>query len=143
MPDVAWCGGISELRRIASMAEVYYTRVSPHDALGTIAIAAGLQACMAIPNLYRQECIHTWFPVFEKIITPALDVRGGSMYPNYKPGIGFDLKWDEIEKYRVDPEDPFYTEVPSSHHRPRRLAKYHAAYPVEREEKTLCYQPVR
>ena len=106
MPDVAWCGGISELRRIASMAEVYYTRVSPHDALGPIAIAAGFQACMAIPNLYRQECIHTWFTVFDKIITPALDVRGGSMYPNYKPGIGFDLKWDEIEKYRVDPEDP-------------------------------------
>lgn len=32
MPDVAWCGGISEWRRIATMAEVQYIRVSPHDA---------------------------------------------------------------------------------------------------------------
>ena len=43
---------------------------------------------------------------FEKIITPALDVRKGFMYPNENPGIGFDLKWDEIDKYRVDPENP-------------------------------------
>ena len=28
------------------------------------------------------------------------------MYPNENPGIGFDLKWDEIDKYRVDPENP-------------------------------------
>ena len=41
MPDVAWTGGISELRRIGSMTEAYYVRFSPHDALGPVAIMAG------------------------------------------------------------------------------------------------------
>ena len=64
MPDIAWTGGISELRRIASLAESYYVPFTPHDALGPIAIAATFQVCMATPNLYRQECIHDWFDSF-------------------------------------------------------------------------------
>jgi galactonate dehydratase len=103
MPDVAWCGGISELRRIAAMAEPRYIRVSPHDALGPVAIAASFQLCMNIPNLYREECIHTWFPDFEKIITPMFDVRDGCMHPSGKPGLGIELIREEVERYSVDP----------------------------------------
>ncbi len=91
MPDVAWCGGISEIRRIAAMAEIQYIRVSPHDALGPVAIAASFQSSMVIPNLYREECLHTWFPAFEKIVTPMFDVRDGSIYPNGLPGLGIEL----------------------------------------------------
>ena len=40
MPDVAWTGGISELRRIASMAETYYIPFSPHDAIGPVTLMA-------------------------------------------------------------------------------------------------------
>ena len=102
MPDVAWCGGISELRRIAAQAEVQYIRISPHDALGPVSIAAGFQVCMTTPNLYRQECLHTWFPVFEKLITPMFDVQDGSILPNGRPGLGIELNMDVVEKYRVD-----------------------------------------
>jgi galactonate dehydratase len=105
MPDVAWCGGISEWRRIASMAEVQYIRVSPHDALGPIAIAASFQLSMATPNLYREECLHTWFPHMEKLISPTFDIRDGSIYPNGLPGLGIELKMDGINEYRVKLED--------------------------------------
>jgi galactonate dehydratase len=106
MPDVAWCGGISELRRIAALAEPYFIRVSPHDALGPVSIAAGFQTCMNTPNLYKQECVSDWFPTFEKIITPMFDVRGGSIYPNGRPGLGIELIHEEIERYLVDMDDP-------------------------------------
>jgi galactonate dehydratase len=105
MPDVAWCGGISEWRRIAAMAEVQYIRVSPHDALGPIALAASFQLSMATPNLYRQECLHTWFPHMESLITPMLDIRDGSIHPNGQPGLGIELNMDGINEYRVDIDD--------------------------------------
>ena len=105
MPDVAWCGGISEWRRIASMAEVQYIRVSPHDALGPIALAASFQLSMATPNLYREECLHTWFPYMEKIITRMFDIRDGSIYPNGHPGLGIELDMDGVNEYRVGIDD--------------------------------------
>tara|TARA_Y100000590_G_scaffold73214_1_gene80590 strand:- start:226 stop:1038 length:813 start_codon:yes stop_codon:yes gene_type:complete len=106
MPDIAWCGGISEIRRIAAMAEIQYVPVSPHDALGPVAIAASFQASMAIPNLYREECLHTWFPTFEKIINPMFDIKDGSIYPNGKPGLGIELIPEAIEEFAVDVDSP-------------------------------------
>lgn len=105
MPDVAWCGGISEWRRIAALAEVQYIRVSPHDALGPVALAASFQVSMATPNLYREECLHTWFPAMRDIITPMFDIRGGSMYPNGRPGLGIELNMDAVDEYRIDVDD--------------------------------------
>lgn len=49
-PDIAHCGGISEIRRIASMAEAYDVALAPHCPLGPIAFAACLQVCLATPN---------------------------------------------------------------------------------------------
>ncbi|MCH8223432.1 MAG: mandelate racemase/muconate lactonizing enzyme family protein [Chloroflexi bacterium] len=105
MPDVAWCGGISEQRRIAALAEPYFIRISPHDALGPVNIAAGFQVCMNTPNVYREECVSTWFPMFEKIITPMFDIRDGSIYPNDQPGLGIELIHDVVDEYLVDPND--------------------------------------
>ena len=101
MPDIAWTGGISELRRIASLAESYYVPFTPHDALGPIAIAATFQVCMATPNLYRQECIHDWFDSFSKIVTHTMDYHDGCFWPSDRPGIGTELIHEEVERYAV------------------------------------------
>ena len=101
MPDIAWTGGISELRRIASLAESYYVPFTPHDALGPIAIASTFQVCMATPNLYRQECIHDWFDTFAKIVTHPMNYRDGAFWPSSRPGIGTELIHEEVERYAV------------------------------------------
>ncbi|MBI4218738.1 MAG: mandelate racemase/muconate lactonizing enzyme family protein [Chloroflexi bacterium] len=106
MPDVAWCGGISELRRIAALAEPYFIRVSPHDALGPVSIAAGFQVCMTTPNLYRQECVSDWFPAFEKMVSPMFEVRDGAIWPSGRPGLGIELIHEEVERHAVDVDDP-------------------------------------
>ena len=106
MPDVAWTGGISELRRIAAMAEAYYVPFSPHDALGPVAIMAGFQVCMATPNLYRQECLHTWFEDFAKIITPMFEYHDGAIWPSNRPGLGIELVHEAVAEFAIEPGDP-------------------------------------
>lgn len=54
-PDISHCGGISELRRIASMAEAYDVAMAPHCPLGPIALAACMQIDLATPNFAIQE----------------------------------------------------------------------------------------
>lgn len=54
-PDISHCGGLSELRRMASMAETYDVAVAPHCPLGPIALAACIQFAMSTPNFVIQE----------------------------------------------------------------------------------------
>jgi len=54
-PDLSHAGGISEVRRIASLAEAYGVSVAPHCPLGPIALAASLQVDVATPNFLIQE----------------------------------------------------------------------------------------
>lgn len=54
-PDPSHAGGISELRRIAALAEVYGASLAPHCPLGPISLAASLQVAFATPNFLIQE----------------------------------------------------------------------------------------
>jgi galactonate dehydratase len=54
-PDLSHAGGISEVRRIAAMAEVYDVQLAPHCPLGPLALAACLQVGFSTPNLLIQE----------------------------------------------------------------------------------------
>jgi galactonate dehydratase len=54
-PDPSHAGGISELRRIAALAEVYGAGLAPHCPLGPISLAASLQVAFATPNFLIQE----------------------------------------------------------------------------------------
>jgi len=54
-PDPAHAGGITEVFRIATMAESYDVQIAPHCPLGPLALAACLQLDLAVPNVYAQE----------------------------------------------------------------------------------------
>lgn len=54
-PDLSHAGGISEVRRIAAMAETHDVSLAPHCPLGPIALAASLQVDFAVPNFLIQE----------------------------------------------------------------------------------------
>ncbi len=104
MPDILWTGGITEIKKIAAMAEAYYVRMSPHDALGPVSIVAGAHASITMPNLYRLECIHQWFPIFAEILTPMFEYRDGAIWlDEERPGLGVELNHEAAAKYRVDP----------------------------------------
>jgi len=106
MPDVAWCGGIGEWRRIAALAEPSYIRVSPHDAIGPVAMVASFHVAMATPNLYRQEIVRTTLDTFTQYITPMPVIQNGAILPSDRPGLGIELNHAMIERHLVDRDDP-------------------------------------
>lgn len=54
-PDLSHAGGISEVKKIAAMAEAYDIAVAPHSPLGPINLAASLQLDAVTPNVFIQE----------------------------------------------------------------------------------------
>ena len=101
MPDVTWTGGISELKKIATMAEAYYIPVSPHDASGPINIMAGAQVSMTIPNLYKLETIRYDLSGYDCLIDKPLDIREGNLYVPDAPGLGLNLNEEFLIKHTV------------------------------------------
>ena len=54
-PDLCHAGGITEVRLIAGMAEAFYASIAPHNPLGPISLASGIQIAASIPNFLCQE----------------------------------------------------------------------------------------
>ncbi len=93
-PDVSHAGGISEVRRIAAMAEAYGVALAPHCPLGPIALAASLQLAFAVPNFLIQEQslgIHynTGSDLLDYLVDPApFGFTGGYAVCGTAPGLG-------------------------------------------------------
>ncbi|WP_165972269.1 galactonate dehydratase [Paenibacillus piri] len=88
-PDVCWCGGISEIRKIAAMAEMYHVQVVPHNTQGPLGTAASLHASLSMPNVAMME-----LPWAGKDAPPADAaspwpvIEDGYAYPPTGPGLG-------------------------------------------------------
>jgi galactonate dehydratase len=54
-PDLSHAGGLTEVRKIAAMAETHYIAVAPHCPLGPVALAACIQFALCTPNFLIQE----------------------------------------------------------------------------------------
>lgn len=103
-PDVSHCGGISEARRIASMAEAYSVSVACHNPQGPVSTASSLQVGFATPNYLIQEVVHADVPWRNDILTEPLDVQHGFCDPPVKPGLGIDINEAEAAKHPFAPE---------------------------------------
>ena len=101
MPDVTWTGGISELKKIATLAEAYYIPISPHDASGPVNVMAGAQVMMTVPNFYKLECHRYDFSGYNILVDQPLDVREGCLHLTDRPGLGIELNRETLEKYEV------------------------------------------
>jgi len=100
MPDVCWTGGISELKRIATMAEAYFVPVSPHNALGPVQVVAGAHTMLTVPNFYRLEFHPAFADWYSDCLDQPLDVRDGALHVSDRPGLGFALDHDYVEDHR-------------------------------------------
>ena len=102
MPDVTWTGGISELKKIATMAEAYYVPISPHDASGPINVLAGAHVVMTVPNFYKLETSRYDLSAYGDYIDPPLDVRGGDLYVPQAPGLGLEMDVEYLRGHAVE-----------------------------------------
>ena len=91
-PDMCHAGGITEVRLIAGMAESYYAAIAPHNPLGPISLAAGLQLAAAIPNFLCQEQVS----LGEGYIKNPFRVVDGYIDLPRGPGLGIELDEDAL-----------------------------------------------
>lgn len=103
-PDLSHAGGISEVRRIAAMAETYDVALAPHCPLGPIALAACLQVGFATPNLLIQEQslgIHynTHSDLLDYLVDPTpFTFRDGYIALLERPGLGVTIDERAVEQ---------------------------------------------
>ena len=95
-PDGSHVGGISELKKVANMAEVYYVHVMPHCAIGPVAFAACLQVDAAVPNFLIQEQVDA--SLGDGLLQEDWQVKDGYIDLPTKPGLGFDIDEDAAER---------------------------------------------
>ena len=86
-PDLCHAGGITETRLIAGMAEAYYAAIAPHNPLGPISLAAGVQIAASIPNFLIQEQV----TLGEGYLKHPFTVRDGYLDLPAGPGLGIEL----------------------------------------------------
>lgn len=99
MPDITRCGGPSEMKRIATMAETYGVLVAPHNPNGPLSTLASAHVCASIPNFFRCEFMVNDVPWRDEVITHPLDVRDGHLHLSDRPGLGVDVIEAELEKH--------------------------------------------
>lgn len=95
MPDITRCGGPSEMKRIASMAETYNIMVAPHNPNGPLSSLASAHVCASIPNFFRQEFMFNDVPWRDEVISRPIVVENGRLILDDAPGLGVELV-DEV-----------------------------------------------
>ncbi len=103
-PDIAHAGGITELKKIAGVAECYGAYMAPHCPLSIISLAASLQLGMGIPNALVQE--HNEVNDYRQdgktllgygfIENPYVLSDDGLLHLSEAPGLGFEVDEESI-----------------------------------------------
>ena len=92
MLDLSWCGGLSEARKIAAMADAWQLPVAPHDCTGPVVWAASTHLSLHAPNALVQESVRAFFTGwYKELVTELPMVKNGMVSLNNKPGLGLEL----------------------------------------------------
>jgi galactonate dehydratase len=105
-PDLTHCGGLTEARRIAALAEVHRVAVAPHNPQGPVSTAASIEFGLATPAYviceavtddvpWRGEVAQDWHPL-------ARD--GMHVGPSERPGLGVEIDLDVVARHPFQPE---------------------------------------
>jgi galactonate dehydratase len=100
MPDIPKCGGLSECRKIANMAEVYYVPLAPHNVCGPLGTMASAHVCATIPNFLIMEwhwCDYAGWDEFTIQDQPVL--QDGHVVLTDRPGIGLEVNDEALRPY--------------------------------------------
>ena len=93
MLDLAWCGGISEARKIAGMAEAWHTPIAPHDCTGPVVFMASCHLSLHAPNALIQESVRAFYTGwYNELVTAVPPVSHGQIGVDFsKHGHGVEL----------------------------------------------------
>ena len=106
--DLTHCGGFTEARRIAAVAEAYRIALAPHNPQGPVSTAASLEFGFSQPSYIICESVHNDVPWREDIVEEGFHVDSATrtVTPNSRPGLGIQINEAEVKKH------PFEQEIP-------------------------------
>ena len=100
MLDLSCCGGLSEARKIAAMAEAWHLPVAPHDCTGPGVLCASTHLALNAPNAMIQESVRAYCKTWPRDLVTALPaVRDGFITVPAGPGLGMELAPDITKKF--------------------------------------------
>jgi mannonate dehydratase len=97
---VVHAGGITHLKRVANLADLYHVKTGCHGAtdLSPVCMAAALHFDLSVPNFGLQEYMrHT--PETDAVFPHAYGFSAGSLHPGNEAGLGVDINEDLAAKY--------------------------------------------
>jgi L-alanine-DL-glutamate epimerase-like enolase superfamily enzyme len=97
--DVAWCGGVSEARKVATLAQTYKVPVAFHDCTGPVVLAASTHLALHSPNCFIQEMVRAfYYGWYQDVVTQLPPVSNGQITVPDAPGIGVELLPDLFKR---------------------------------------------
>lgn len=92
MLDLSWVGGITEAKKIASMAEAYHLPIAPHDCTGPVVLTASTHLSINAPNALIQETVRSFYTGwYRELVTELPTIVDGTIAPPSGPGLGTEL----------------------------------------------------
>lgn len=103
-PDVMHGGGLTELKRIASLAEMWTVPIAPHNPGGPICTLASMHLAAAIPNFLVLEQMEEERPLRDAICTTPVRFEDGCFVLPDTPGLGTDIDLDALNEMPMQPQ---------------------------------------
>jgi len=106
--DITHCGGFTEARRIAALADAHRIALAPHNPQGPVSTAASLEFGFSQPGYIICESVHEDVPWRQAVVEEGFTVekQGRIVRPSTRPGLGIRINEAEIKKH------PFQQELP-------------------------------
>ena len=93
MPDMAWTGGLTETRKICSLADTYYLPITTHDTIGPVALWSAAHLMLHIPNAMIMETVRAYYEGwYNDVMTAPIPIADGMLTLPEKPGLGVALR---------------------------------------------------
>ncbi len=96
MFDVSYCGGITECKKIAAMAEAYHLPVTTHNCGSPVMTMVVAHLMMSCPNTNGIETVRALYQTFD-ITDVGVDIRDGHLFLSDRPGLGIALREDVLK----------------------------------------------
>ncbi len=104
--DITHCGGLTEARRVAALAESYRIALAPHNPQGPVSTAASLEFGFSQPSYIICESVHSDVPWREDVVEEGfvVDPKTRTVRPNMRPGLGISIDDNEVRKHPFQQE---------------------------------------
>jgi galactonate dehydratase len=104
--DLTHCGGFTEARRVAALAEAHRIALAPHNPQGPVSTAASLEFGFSQPSYIICETVHADVPWRQDVVQEGFTVekKGRIVRPNTTPGLGITINEAEVKKHSFQQE---------------------------------------